>query len=163
MTERRVFEKQLFAGWGDMDFNSHMRNTAFLDKSADVRMMFFAEHGFPTAEFMRRSLGPVILRDELEYYKEVRLLEPLRITLAIAALADDGSRFSMRNEFWKPEGKLAARVNSYAGWLDLSARRLVLPPDVLLAALRSLPQTDDFQVLPTSSRSNTDEQRGGSR
>ena len=163
MTERRVFEKQLFAGWGDMDFNSHMRNTAFLDKSADVRMMFFAEHGFPTAEFMRRSLGPVILRDELEYYKEVRLLEPLRITLAIAALADDGGRFSMRNEFWKPEGKLAARVNSYAGWLDLSARRLVLPPDVLLAALRSLPQTDDFQVLPTSSRSNADEQRGGSR
>ena len=148
MAERRAFEKQLFAGWGDMDFNSHMRNTAFLDKSADVRMMFFAEHGFPAAEFMRRSLGPVILKDELEYFKEVRLLEPLRITLAIAALSDDGSRFSMRNEFWKAEGKLAARVNSHAGWLDLSARRLVLPPDVLLDALRSLPQTEDFQVLP---------------
>ena len=161
MTERRVFEKQLFAGWGDMDFNSLMRNTAFLDKSADVRMMFFAEHGFPTAEFMRRNLGPVILKDELEYFKEVRLLEPLRITLAIAALSDDGSRFSMRNEFWKPEGTLAARVNSYAGWLDLSARRLVLPPDVLLAALRSLPQTDDFRVLP--SRPKTDEQGGPSR
>jgi hypothetical protein len=40
-----MFEKILFAGWGDMDFNSHMRNTAFLDKSADVRMMFFAENG----------------------------------------------------------------------------------------------------------------------
>jgi len=143
MTERRVFEKQSFAGWGDMDFNSHMRNTAFLDKSADVRMMFFAEHGFPTAEFMRRSLGPVILKDELEYFKEVRLLEPLR------------------NEFWKPEGTLAARVNSYAGWLDLSARRLVLPPDPLLDALRSLPQTDDFQRLP--SRPKTDQPGGVSR
>ena len=143
MTERRVFEKQLFAGWGDMDFNSHMRNTAFLDKSADVRMMFFAENGFPTSEFMRRSLGPVILRDELEYFKEVRLLEPL----AIAGLSADGSRFSMRNEFWRPEGKLAARVNSFAGWLDLSARRLVVPPETLLAALRSLPATEDFQVL----------------
>lgn len=161
MAERRAFEKQLFAGWGDMDFNSHMRNTAFLDKSADVRMMFFAEHGFPTAEFMRRSLGPVILKDELEYFKEVRLLEPLRITLAVAALSDDGSRFSMRNEFWKPDGKLAARVNSYAGWLDLSARRLVLPPEVLLAALRSLPQTDDFQVLP--SRPTTDKPGGPAR
>ena len=161
MSERSLFEKHLFAGWGDMDFNSHMRNTAFLDKSADVRMMFFAEHGFPTAEFMRRSLGPVTLKDELEYFKEIRLLEPLRITLAVAALSDDGSRFSMRNEFWKPEGKLAARVNSYAGWLDLSARRLVLPPDVLLAALRSLPQTDDFQVLP--GRSKADEHGGAPR
>jgi acyl-CoA thioester hydrolase len=152
MTERRVFEKQLFAGWGDMDFNSHMRNTAFLDKSADVRMMFFAENGFPISEFMRRSLGPVILRDELQYFKEVRLLEPLRVTLAIAGLSADGSRFSMRNEFWRPEGKLAARVNSFAGWLDLSARRLVVPPETLLAALRSLPETDDFQVLTTSTK-----------
>ena len=161
MTQPRPFEKQLFAGWGDMDFNSHMRNTAFLDKSADVRMMFFAEHGFPTSEFMRRSLGPVILRDELEYFKEVRLLEPLRITLAIAGLSDDGSRFSMRNEFWRPEGKLAARVNSFAGWLDLSARRLVVPPEPLLAALRSLPQTDDFRVLElrTSNREPGTENR----
>jgi acyl-CoA thioester hydrolase len=161
MTERRVFEKQLFAGWGDMDFNSHMRNTAFLDKSADVRMMFFAENGFPTSEFMRRSLGPVILRDELEYFKEVRLLEPLRVTLAIAGLSADGSRFSMRNEFWRPEGKLAARVNSFAGWLDLSARRLVLPPETLLVALRSLPETDDFQVLTTSTKSKPNDSGGG--
>ena len=48
-----MFEKRLVAGWGDMDFNSHMRNTAFLDKSADVRMMFF----LPTAEAGRVALG----------------------------------------------------------------------------------------------------------
>jgi len=33
-----MFERQMLSGWGDMDFNSHMRNTAYLDKSADVRM-----------------------------------------------------------------------------------------------------------------------------
>src|SRR3712207_5226436 len=96
-----MFEKHLIAGWGDMDFNAHMRNTAFLDKSADVRMLFFAENGFPMAEFMRRKLGPVVMKDELEYFKEIRLLEELRVTLAIAGLADDGSRFLMRNEFWR--------------------------------------------------------------
>ena len=52
-----MFEKRLVAGWGDMDFNSHMRNTAFLDKSADVRMMFFAENGFSMDEFIRRKIG----------------------------------------------------------------------------------------------------------
>ena len=74
-----MFEKQLVAGWGDMDFNSHMRNTAFLDKSADVRMMFFSENGFPMEEFIRRKIGPVIRRDEIEYFKEVRLLEEVRM------------------------------------------------------------------------------------
>jgi acyl-CoA thioester hydrolase len=64
-----MFERRLVAGWGDMDFNSHMRNTAFLDKAADVRMMFFAESGFPMDEFIRLRLGPVITKDELEYYR----------------------------------------------------------------------------------------------
>lgn len=48
-----MYSKTLFAGWGDMDSNSHMKNTAFLDKSADVRMMFFAEipdRGIPADE-----------------------------------------------------------------------------------------------------------------
>lgn len=148
-----MFEKTLFAGWGDMDFNAHMRNTAFLDKSADVRMMFFAEHGFPMEEFVRRKLGPVIMKDEVEYFKELGLLEPMRVTLASAGLSEDGSRFLIRNEFWREDGKLAARITSGGGWLDLSTRKLVSPPEALLAAMRSLSQTDDFQVLSSSIKS----------
>jgi acyl-CoA thioester hydrolase len=145
-----MFEKTLFAGWGDMDFNSHMRNTAFLDKSADVRMMFFAENGFPMEEFVHRKLGPVIRKDEIEYFKEIRLLEPLRATMAMAGLSEDGSRFLLRNEFWRKDGTLSARVTSAGGWLDLSIRKLVLPPETLLAALRSITQTEDFKTLPSS-------------
>jgi len=139
-----MFEKRLVAGWGDMDFNSHMRNTAFLDKSADVRMMFFSEHDFPMEEFIRRKIGPVIRRDELEYFREIQLLEEMRVTLVIAGLADDGSRFHLRNEFWRADGQLAATVTSAGGWLDLSLRRLVVAPEGLLAAMRALPRTEDF-------------------
>ena len=148
-----MFEKRLVASWGDIDFNSHMRNTAFLDKSADVRMMFFSENGFSMDEFIRRKIGPVIRKDELEYFKEIRLLEELRVTLAIAGLAEDGSRFLMRNEFWRADETLAARVTSTGGWLDLALRKLVVPPQGLLAALRSLPHTRDFQMLSSSTKS----------
>lgn len=145
-----MFKKTLIAGWGDMDFNAHMGNTAFLDKSADIRMMFFAENGFPMDEFIRQKIGPVIMKDELEYYKEVRLLEPLRVTLASAGMSEDGSRFRLRNEFWRNDGKLSARVTSVGGWLDLSARKLIVPPAALLAAMQSLPQTEDFAILMSS-------------
>jgi len=144
-----VYSKTLFAGWGDMDFNSHMKNTAFLDKSADVRMMYFAEHGFPTAEFARLKLGPVVMKDDLEYRKEVGLLQEITVTLAIAGLSADGSRFVLRNEILRPDGTLCARVTSAGGWLDLAARKLVAPPAPLLAALQSLPRTDDFTALPS--------------
>ncbi len=145
-----MFEKRLIAGWGDMDFNSHMRNTGFLDKSADVRMMFFSENGFPMDEFIRRKIGPVVMKDEIEYFKEVQLLEELRVTLALAGIADDGSRFLMRNEFWRGDGKLAARVSSAGGWLDLSIRKLVAPPPALLATLHSLARSEDFHILSSS-------------
>ena len=144
-----MFEKRFVAGWGDMDFNSHMRNTAFLDKAADARLTFFSEHGFPMEELIRRKIGPVIRKDELEYFKEVRLLEELRVTVATAGLSDDGSRFLIRNEFWRADGTLAATVTSAGGWLDLPHRKLVAPPEGLLVALRLLPRTEDFRTLPS--------------
>lgn len=52
-----MYERTLMAGWGDMDFNSHMRNTAYLDKSADLRMMYFADRGFPMSGCLVASLA----------------------------------------------------------------------------------------------------------
>src|SRR5262249_33300398 len=121
-----------------------------LDKAGDVRMMFFAEHGCPMREFARLRIGPVIQKDDIEYFREVSLLDELKITLAIAGLSEDGSRWLMRNEFFRPDGKLAARVTSAGGWLDLSARKLVAAPAELLETLKELPQTGDFRQLPSS-------------
>jgi acyl-CoA thioester hydrolase len=140
----------MIAGWGDMDFNSHMRNTAYLDKSADARMLYFDHCGFSAAEFGRRRFGPVVMRDELDYYREVGLLEKIEVDLAIAGLSGDGSRFRLRNAFRRADGKPSARVTSTGGWLDLAARRLIVPPEELLAALRALPRTEDFEALPDS-------------
>lgn len=87
-----MFEKTLVAGWGDMDWNSHMANTAYFNKGADVRMMFFAEHGFPLGEFARLKIGPVILREEIEYFREIRLLDEVRVTLSLAGVSEDDAR-----------------------------------------------------------------------
>ena len=145
-----MYSKPMIAGWGDMDFNAHMKNTAFLDKSADVRMMFFSENGFPMAEFSRLKLGPVIMKDEVEYQKEVGLLQEITVTMAIAGLSPDGSRFQIRNEIFRSDEKLCARVTSTGGWLDLSARKLIAPPAALLSALQTLEKTAGFLVLPSS-------------
>jgi acyl-CoA thioester hydrolase len=145
-----MYAKTLFAGWADMDFNSHMKNTAFLDKAADVRMMFFADHGFPVGEFSRLRMGPAVMKDEVEYRKEVGLLQEITVTLAIAGHADDGSRYVLRNEILRADGTLCARVTSTGGWLDLAQRKLVAPPEALHQAMRSLAQTSDYTVLPSS-------------
>ena len=142
-----MFEKRLYARWGDMDFNGHMKNTAYLDASGDVRMMFFSENGFSMREFERLRLGPVILRDELNYFRELKLLDPVRVTLTAAGLSEDGSHFLLRNEFFREDGKPVATVTSTGGWLDLERRKLVAAPGKLLAVIGLLEQTADFQTL----------------
>lgn len=145
-----MYSKILYAGWADMDFNSHMKNTAYLDKSADVRQMFLMEHGFPMEEFSRLRIGPVIKKDEVEYFSEVGLQQQITVTYALAGHSLDGSRVLYRNEILRADGKLCARVTSTGGWLDLDARKLIAPPPALLAAMNSLEKTDDFVELPTS-------------
>jgi acyl-CoA thioester hydrolase len=145
----QAYQMTFFASWGDMDFNAHMRNTAYLDKSADTRMRFFSENGFPMNEFIRLKVGPIIARDDIEYFREIGLLEELKVTLTMAALSVDGRRWIMRNEFYRADGKLAARVSSTGGWLDLSTRKLVVAPDKLLEILNILPKTADFTALET--------------
>jgi len=147
-----MFEKTLVAGWRDMDYNSHMANTAYLDRAADVRMMYFAENGFSVADMMRMKLGPVIMKDEIEYFREVQLLQELRVTLALAGLAPDGSRFMLRNEFAHMDGKRCAAITSTGGWLDLNARKLIAPPEPLHSAQAALPRTADFRELKSSLR-----------
>jgi acyl-CoA thioester hydrolase len=64
----------------------------------------------------------VVRRDEVEYFREVSLLEPITVTLALG------------------------------GWLDLTTRRLTAPPPDVLTALQRLPHTEDFEELPSSLR-----------
>jgi acyl-CoA thioester hydrolase len=148
----KPFEVNFFARWGDMDFNAHMKNTAYLDFSADVRMLYFSQNGFSMREFERLRLGPVILQDTLEYYRELRMLEKFKVNLKVAGMSEDASRFRMCNEFFKEEGKIAARVTSLGGWFDLAARKMTTPPSQLADVLRSIPKTENFQTLESSLR-----------
>jgi acyl-CoA thioester hydrolase len=153
-----VYTKKLYAGWADMDFNSHMKNTAYLDKTADVRQMFLMERGFPMEEFSRQRIGPVVMKDEVEYFREVGLQQEITVTYALAGHAADGSRFLLRHEIFRQDGKLAARVTSTGGWLNLAERRLIAPPPALLAAMNLLERTEDFVVLPSSVSARTEVQ-----
>ena len=148
----KAFAISTVAGWADMDANAHMGNFAYLNKCVDARMGFFARHGFPVTEFATRRIGPVVRRDELEYHREIGLLEPITVTLALAGMAPDGSRFRLVNEVLKGDGRLAARVRSEGGWMDLAARKLIAPPGDLREALAAMPHATEFETLPSSIR-----------
>lgn len=145
-----MFEKHFTVGWADVDANSHMRNTSYLERAADVRLMYFAAHGFPLNEFRRLRFGPVVRKDEVEYFREVCLLDEFTVNFELAGLSEDASRMCLSHSFVGKNGQLLAKVKTLAGWLDLEHRKLVKPLTSLEEALRNLPQTQNFEILPSS-------------
>jgi acyl-CoA thioester hydrolase len=140
-----LFIRTFHVGWGHLDSNAHMANTAYLDVCVDVRMMYFASKGFSPKEFERLRFGPVVQRDEVEYFRELRLLEPFTVNLALAGVSDDASRFRIRNEFFREDGKMA-------GWLNLELRKLTVPPPELMDVFSALTRTGDFEKMESSVR-----------
>ena len=67
-----------------------------------------------------------------------------------AGMSEDGSRWLLRSDVYRGDGKLAARITSAGGWLDLVARKLIAPPPALLATWKILEKTEDFAALPSS-------------
>ena len=156
MTQNTYIHK-LTASWADMDFNAHMANTAYLNRAVDARMAFFIENGLPLAELTRLRVSWVMMKDEVEYRREIKWMEEISITVALAGLAPDGSRFKVRNEFFRSDGQLAAKVTSTGGFLDLDARKLVVPPNEVLTTYQALPRTDDYETLPSGFRAKANE------
>ena len=137
-----------------MDANGHMGNTSYLDLAADVRMAFLADHGFPPTELRRMELGPVVQREEIEYFREIGLHETVTVTYAVLAMSPDGTRFTIENEIFLANGDRAAVVRSTGGWLDLRARKLVVPPPALFAAFSKVPRAPGFTELPLRAKKN---------
>jgi acyl-CoA thioester hydrolase len=147
-----AFERTFHVAWAHLDANGHMANVAFLDVAVDVRFMYFESHGFPPGQWAKLRVGPVVRRDEVDYHRELRMLQPFTVNILLAGLAADASRFRIRNEFRREDGELAARITSTGGILDLGARKLIAPPPALADAFRALDHSDDFEELDSSLR-----------
>ncbi len=65
-------------------------------------------------------------------------------------MSDDATRFRLRNEFYREDGKLSARLTTTGGWLDLAARKLTVPPENMIAVLKNLVRSNDFEQVPSS-------------
>ena len=103
--------------WGEIDSNGHMRNVAYLDISANSRMEFFNSNGYTLTEFFGAGLGPVVLKDEIEYKREVRLGEDLTVTNELAGMSEDNTRFIFRNQFIKAKrGEDRCRQPAHNRW-----------------------------------------------
>jgi acyl-CoA thioester hydrolase len=142
------FTREFRLRWSDADANGHVRHTVYPELGAEVRLAWLADGGFDWRRFEESGLGPVLLREEIDYLHEVGLGARVTVDLEALALSEDGGRWKLRHTVANGEGEAAARIVVTGGWLDLARRKLCEAPEALLAILRAAPRAEGFQVLP---------------
>ena len=80
-----AFEETFRVSWAHLDGNGHMANTSYMLIAIDCRFHYFASSGFAPTEFARLRVGPVVRQDKIDYYKELHLLQKVRVNCAARA------------------------------------------------------------------------------
>jgi acyl-CoA thioester hydrolase len=147
-----AYSKTYEVRWSEVDANGHVRHSVYSELGAEVRIAWLQDGGFPWKRFEDLGLGPVLLREELEYRRELGLGERVLIDVQAVGLSPDGARWKLRHDLVKEDGELAGRVTVLGGWLDLATRRLVVPPEPLAEVVRAAARTPEFEELPPLKR-----------
>lgn len=146
MTDVPAHEEAFAVRWSDLDANRHVRNTVFSELATHTRFRLLECHGFDQASFERLRFGPVMLREEIRYRRELAFGDHVVVNVMIAGLSEDGSQWRVQQEVAR-SGKQAAILTIDGAWIHLDDRKLIAPPQALLAVLRSLPRISSFEVL----------------
>ncbi len=133
--------------WADFDPNNHMRHSAYNDYAAEARVRFFNVNGFSLAKFHKENIGPVLFSENTNFYREINLSEDITVELFIKGLSENGQRFKFQHKIFKQNGVLAAEIEIYGAWLDLSIRKLTVPPKEIITTFNTLDKSNDFEII----------------
>ena len=114
--------------WSDCDANGHLRNTAYSEYAIEARMGYLTAHGFGFDRLKAHQIGPVLLREEIDYLRECTMGETVTVDFTALGLSADGTRFKVAHQLTKANGKTAARLVVHGGWMDLAARPAGVAP-----------------------------------
>jgi acyl-CoA thioester hydrolase len=139
------FSKLIQLRWADIDANRHLRHSAYYDYGALLRMTFLSENGLTTQKLEQLHIGPILFREEAIFRREIKLEDTITVDVALVKATPNYSRWSLRHNFTKGDGRLAAVINLDAAWMDLITRKLTVPDALVQRIFEEFPKTTDFQ------------------
>ena len=141
------FQVSFATKWADFDPNRHMRHTAYNDYAAEVRVRYFAKNNFSIDEFTLHNLGPILFKEETSFRKEIHLGENITVNLKLQGLSENNERWKLIHEVYNEAGKLSAIIKVYGAWIDLTKRKLRIPPIETKAMFAFAERSEDFEII----------------
>ncbi len=144
---QKPYIKEYKVLWSDLDGNMHMKNTSYLEYASNIRMTYFFDMGFPPKKMLETGIGPVAVRDEILYIREIQLMEPFTVSLQLDGLSDDHSRMRLINVFTDAKERIFSKVISDGVWFNLRERKVTPPPAEIMELMLTLPRSESYRVI----------------
>ena len=141
------YKKEFELRWSDVDANQHVMHSKYYELGAHCRMSFMFEHGVTSQFFQKEMIGPILFREECIFKKEVNAAEIVTVNLVVTKCRRDGSRWSVLHELKKTDGTIAALMYADLAWMDLTKRKLTIPPAIVAKMMEAAPKHVDFLYI----------------
>ncbi len=131
--------------WAQIDSNNHLRHSAYADFAAQARVEALNSIGINVEKLHQLQLGPILFKETLIYKREIAPNDTVSVTCSLSYARKNAGKWAFRQYIYRGDGVLAAEVNVEGAWLNLSTRRLSIPPiEIADALFTKMHRTDDF-------------------
>lgn len=136
--------KNIEIRWSDLDPNFHVLHSKYYDIGAYSRMSFFTEQGITVPLMQQHQVGPILLREECIFKKEIKFGDEITVSLYLDKISHDHRKWTMHHEIWKNKDTLAAFITIDGAWMNTQLRKLTSPPGIFMKCFDIIPKTPGF-------------------
>lgn len=108
-----------------LDTFGHVNNATYLALMEEARWELLTGNGFGMAQIKESGLGPVILEVQIQFRRELRLRDRVRIITKM--ISYEGKVGELEQEILDTTGQVSASARFKFGLFDTRSRRLVAP------------------------------------
>ncbi|MEH7114939.1 acyl-CoA thioesterase [Neobacillus niacini] len=117
-------EYPIIVGVKDIDDLDHLNNSRSIVYLQHARTNWYENLGLPVEEMMNRNVGTVVVKLEVNYFKEARLNE--RLTVHTSPLRIGNKSFVLKQVISNEEGKIITESTVTLVTVDLITRKSIL-------------------------------------
>lgn len=141
------FFREVQIRWSDFDPNFHVRHTSYYEWGTLARIVFFENHDMPLEKMISLGFGPVLLREECVFKKEVKHGDKVFVELELLKAKRDFSRWTIQHPIKKEGDLLAALITIDGGFIDHSTRKLTAPSRDVTEVFNQMPKHSEFSFV----------------
>jgi thioesterase III len=117
-----------------IDTFGHVNNATYLEILEEARWDWITKNGYGVYKIQSTGLGPVVLEISISFRKEIKLRQAITIE---SFLVDYRMKIAkIRQQIRDEQKSICCSAEFTFGLFDLKSRKLVMPTDDWLAALR---------------------------